>query len=178
MENNENTKYWAIINGVRLGPMSLDELVRLAPENATPVWRQGLADWCAASSLPELAGCISTAVPPVPHIPHVPQPPVTPPAYQPHIPQVSAAPMPAAPDPDKVQPMPPTYLAWSIITMLLCCLVPGIVALIYSTKVSSRFNTGDIEGARKASENAAIWIIVTVVCGLIAIPFQFVLALL
>ena len=72
--------------------------------------------------------------------------------------------------------MPPTYLAWSIVAMLLCCLVPGIVALIYSTKVSSRFSMGDYAGAKAASENAAMWIIVTVVCGIIAVPFQILLA--
>lgn len=75
-------------------------------------------------------------------------------------------------------PMPPTYLAWSIVAMLVCCVVTGIVALIYSTKVSSRYYAGDYEGARKASENTAIWLAVTIVCGLIAIPFQVVLSML
>ena len=73
------------------------------------------------------------------------------------------------------QPMPPTYLAWSIVVMLLCCLIPGIVALIYSTKVSSAFSSGDYEGARSASNTAAMWVIISVVCGLVWIPFQFVL---
>ena len=31
MEEQNSQKYWVIINGVRKGPMTLDELVRLAP---------------------------------------------------------------------------------------------------------------------------------------------------
>ena len=63
--------------------------------------------------------------------------------------------------------MPPTYLVWSVIMTILCCTVPGIVAIIYSTKVSSKFYQGDIEGARRASHSAEIWIIVSFVLGVI-----------
>lgn len=64
--------------------------------------------------------------------------------------------------------MPPTYLVWSVIMTILCCTIPGIVAIIYSAKVSSKFYQGDIEGARRASQNAEIWIIVSFVLGVIS----------
>lgn len=183
MEERNNQSYWVIIDGLRRGPMTIDELVRLAPGPATPVWRQGLQDWCALSSLPELHGCSPTPPPPAP-----PTPPVYP-AYpsEPYLrPQTPSAPQPSPysqwsvnpqPPMQPTDPMPPTYLAWSIVVMLLCCLVPGIVALVYSTKVSSRYSNGDYAGAKSASESAALWIIVTVVCGIIAVPFQILLAL-
>lgn len=64
--------------------------------------------------------------------------------------------------------MPPTYLVWSVIMTILCCTIPGIVAIIYSAKVSSRFYEGDFDGARRASERAEIWIIVSFVLGVIS----------
>ncbi len=71
--------------------------------------------------------------------------------------------------------MPPTYLVWSVVMTILCCTIPGIVAIIFSAKVSSKFYEGDIEGAQRASHNAEIWIIVSFVLGVLSntlyIPF-------
>ncbi len=64
--------------------------------------------------------------------------------------------------------MPPTYLVWSVVTTILCCLIPGIVAIIFSAQVSSKFYQGDIEGARRASRNAEIWIIISFVLGVLS----------
>ncbi|MDE5924867.1 MAG: CD225/dispanin family protein, partial [Muribaculaceae bacterium] len=63
--------------------------------------------------------------------------------------------------------MPPTYLAWSIVVTLLCCIPAGIVAIIYSSQVSSKFYADDLAGARRASERAQIWIIVSFVTGVL-----------
>ena len=72
--------------------------------------------------------------------------------------------------------MPPTYLIWSILTTVFCCFIPGIVAIIFSSQVSSKFYAGDIEGARKSSRLAEIWIIVSVVLGVLTatlyLPFM------
>lgn len=65
------------------------------------------------------------------------------------------------------EPMPPTYLVWSVVCLVLCCFIPGIVAVVNSSKVSSCYYAGDLEGARKASERAQIWIIVSFVVGVI-----------
>lgn len=64
--------------------------------------------------------------------------------------------------------MPPTYLVWSIVMTILCCTVPGIVAIIYSAQVSSKFYQGDIQGAQRASQRAEIWIIVSFVVGVLS----------
>lgn len=66
------------------------------------------------------------------------------------------------------EPMPSTYLVWSVIMTVLCCFIPGIVAIIFSTKVSSRYYAGDVEGAKRASRNAEIWIIVSFVLGVLS----------
>lgn len=167
---NENITYWMMQGGVRLGPMSFDELVRRLSSPSTPVWREGMADWCAAENLPELSGFFRTAAPKQTFASAY-----APPA-QPYVAPSQSWHQPVKQPADEA--MPPTYLAWSIVAMLVCCIVTGIVALIYSTKVSSRWTTGDYDGARRASSSAQMWIIVTVVCGLISIPFQIILALL
>lgn len=57
----------------------------------------------------------------------------------------------------------PNYLAWSIIsTVLATCLccplgLVGIVAIVFSSQVNSKLNQGDLEGARRASNNAKTW---------------------
>lgn len=73
-------------------------------------------------------------------------------------------------------PMPSTFLIWSVLVTVFCCFIPGIIAIIFSSQVSSRYYAGDIEGAYRASRNAEIWIIVSFVLGILAatlyLPFM------
>lgn len=73
----------------------------------------------------------------------------------------------------QVEPMPPTYLLWSILATILCCFIPGIVAIIFSSMVSSKYYARDYEGARRASRMAEYWIIASIVLGVVAAPFYF-----
>jgi len=65
-------------------------------------------------------------------------------------------------------PMPKNYLLWSVLTTILCCFAAGIVALVFSTQVTSRYYRGDYEGAERASRNAQIWIIASIVLAVIS----------
>lgn len=71
------------------------------------------------------------------------------------------------------EPMPSTWLIWSVIVTVICCFIPGIIAIIFSSQVSSRYYAGDVEGARRASHMAEIWIIVSVVLGIISATLYF-----
>ncbi|MCW4455719.1 CD225/dispanin family protein [Flavobacterium sp. MXW15] len=57
----------------------------------------------------------------------------------------------------------PNHLAWAIVaTVLATCLccplgLVGIVAIVFSSKVNSLLAQGDIDGARRASDNAKTW---------------------
>lgn len=73
----------------------------------------------------------------------------------------------AAQKPVELEKMPPTYLVWSILSLVLCCSIAGIVAVVFSTMVSSRFYAHDYEGSRRASRNAQIWIIISIVLGVV-----------
>lgn len=78
-----------------------------------------------------------------------------------------------------VEPMPSTYLVWAVIATVVCCLPAGIVAIIFSSRVSSCYFSGDIEGARKNSERAQWWIIISIVLGVVGgalyLPFTLLL---
>ncbi len=57
----------------------------------------------------------------------------------------------------------PNHLAWAIISTILaaclCCPLGliGIVAIVFSTKVNTLLNQGDINGAQRASATAKTW---------------------
>lgn len=65
------------------------------------------------------------------------------------------------------EPMPKSFLVWSIVATLLCCMPAGVVAIIYSSMVAGKYYTGDYEGAKKCSERAEIWIIASIVLSVI-----------
>lgn len=78
--------------------------------------------------------------------------------------------------PNHEEPMPSTWLIWSILVTVFCCFIPGIVAIIFSSQVSAKYYAGDIEGAKRSSRTAEIWIIVSVVLGIVSatlyLPFM------
>lgn len=70
----------------------------------------------------------------------------------------------------------PTYMAWSIIatilSLCLCCLfgtIPGIVAIVFSSKTSSALARGDHAAAVEASRNAKIWAWITTAANVIGL---------
>ncbi len=109
-------------------------------------------------------------VPEVPEIPEVAEQPVMGiPMGQPYAqPQYVQQPQPAQPE---VPACPPTNLVWAILATVLCCIPLGIVAIIYSNKVTRLYNAGDYAGAERASEVSAWWCIGTIIGGIIASPF-------
>ncbi len=76
------------------------------------------------------------------------------------------------------QKLPPTNLAWAILATILCFQITGIVAIIYSLKVTQHINMGNIEQARKASDKAAGWIIASIVVGILYTPVAMISAML
>lgn len=171
--------YWLIVDNRQTGPLTLEELRRMPLQRDTLVWRPGLTSWRQASSFPELADVISPA-PAAPAQEVGTSAPAAQPAPSYGYGEPAQQPLRTSLRPERrpAEPMPTTYLAWSIVAMLLCCIPTGIVSLIYATKVEPRYESGDIEGARKASASAEMWLIVTIVLGIVWAPFSIVLSLL
>lgn len=61
-------KYYAIINGQQIGPVEEYQLKEMGVTKDTLVWREGMPQWQAAGSLPEL-GYLFIGVPPTPPVP-------------------------------------------------------------------------------------------------------------
>lgn len=55
------------------------------------------------------------------------------------------------------QLQPKTWLVESILVTLFCCLPFGIAGIVNAANVSSKFSAGDIQGAKRASEQAGKW---------------------
>lgn len=52
---------------------------------------------------------------------------------------------------------PKTWLVESILVTLFCCLPFGIAGIVNASNVSSKFASGDIDGANRASKQAGKW---------------------
>ncbi len=189
--------YWIIIDGKRRGPYVANQLPSVGANGSTPIWREGLLSWVPASTVPELTDIFNHvdseivsvdelgaeefvemseeigAVPsPVAQQPPQwqPTPPPTPVFEQ--VPQHQYRPYIDPRMEEEKPPKPGAYLAWSIVVTLLCCIPFGIVAIVYSTKVNSRYAAGDYAGAEKASERTQLWIIAAIVGGILLGIFQ------
>lgn len=73
----------------------------------------------------------------------------------------------ANPNPGSGRKMPNTYLVWSILATLFCCVPLGIYAIICSTKVSNEYSAGNYQKALNASDKAKKWTIISIVAGLV-----------
>lgn len=154
--------YWILLNNDKLGPMPIEEVLKLPLTPDTLVWRKGLASWQRAADVPELSGRFS----PIPTAQELP------------VETVRAQPKPSTPGLQSSRPPKPrTYLGWSIASLLLCCWLPSIVAVVYATQVSSKYDSGDYAGAEKASESASLWLIISIVTGLVSAPFTILMSM-
>jgi Interferon-induced transmembrane protein/zinc-ribbon domain len=73
---------------------------------------------------------------------------------------------PSAVIPPGQQASVPNYLVFSILVTILCCLPPGIAAIVYAAQVNNKLAVGDIAGAQAASKNAKMWCLISVGAGL------------
>jgi hypothetical protein len=100
-----------------------------------------------------------------------PQPPQQPPPTQPggYPPAPPPPPYggPQGPGPGGPPQNIPNYLVHSILATLFCCLPTGIAGIVFASQVNSKLAMGDYAGAKKASENARLWSIISVGAGLI-----------
>lgn len=69
---------------------------------------------------------------------------------------------------NEVEPMPSNHMAIAVIMAIFCCTIPAIVALVFASQVTNKYVMGDIEGAKRSSRNAEIWIIVSFVLGVLS----------
>ena len=124
----------------------------------------------------------SVTPPPVPQ-PSVPSQPVEgsensepsvtpPPVPQPPMPQLMLQP-PVTPEAEA-----PTNLVWAVIATVMCCQITGVIAIVYGAMTSSANSAGNYEKARRYSDIAQIWVMVSIVLGLIYMPIALLMMML
>ena len=63
------------------------------------------------------------------------------------------------------KPAVPNHMVGAVLTTIFCCLIGGIVAIIYAAQVNTKLAQGDIAGAQSASKTAMGWIIANLIIG-------------
>ncbi len=84
---------------------------------------------------------------------------------------------PPRPPVNQVATMPKNWLVESILATIVCCLPLGIMGIINATKVNTLYASGDYNGARKASQDAAKWTKIAAVSGVIVYGLYFLMVL-
>lgn len=164
----------------QVGPIDISDIPSHPITATTMVWRSGMTDFQEAHTLPEISQYIEYTAP----APTIPPPP---PAEDELDPQIEQADQTHCPPPihertNTYQPPayeePPTYeepefdkpssyLWLSILTTAFCCLIPGIVGIVQSSKVNRLWNNGEYEAAATASRRALTWSLIGIAAGLI-----------
>lgn len=133
-------KYFIHINGQQQGPFEEKELLLHGVTAQTPVWCEGMAEWQPAGQVAALSYLFASNAQPTQY-PQQPQ------YQQPQYGSYS----------QQQGPMPDNHMVWGILVTIFCCLPFGIVSIIKAADVSSKYNTGDYQGAVEASKSAKNW---------------------
>lgn len=126
-------EYYLLLDGLKQGPFSLEEVYNKKISRSTMVWKTGMSDWAMAKDMPEFTELLS-------HMP--PEPP-----------EFNSG---RGQDSNHV-PMPKTWLVEAILVTIFCCLPFGIAGIVYSLQISSFYNHGNFAAAEEASRNAGKW---------------------
>lgn len=183
-------QYWANIGGVQYGPVERENLAELGLSADSYVWRPGLDEWVLAADLEELADLLPPSLDQV--VADVAEGDGSesssqeseqlPPSIPTEIKEEDDHSMASYPRVERVeQPAeeqcPPTNLVWAILSTILCFTIFGIIAIVYAAKVSSRYRIGDIATAKKFSDRAAMWSILSITIGVVTAPIYYIFQL-
>jgi hypothetical protein len=70
------------------------------------------------------------------------------------------------------EPCPPAYMVWAVIATIIFSTLFGAIAIIFSFLTKTAYYRGDLAKAKRNSERAQWFIIISIVVGVISIPFQ------
>ena len=71
------------------------------------------------------------------------------------------------------RPHVPNHLVWAILVTIFCCVPFGIVAIVFAAQVNGRLDAGDYDGAKRASDSARTWAIVSMAAGIVTAILYF-----
>lgn len=201
-----NSYFYLDSNNQQHGPVGVDKFNECGIVRSTLVWCNGMDNWQPADSVGELrewfaredARRAQTTPPQPPHQQPNPYAQQQNPYAQPQSPYKDQPQQPSygqayqqppyggngayapggQPYGAPMQPCPPTYLVWAILSTICCCVPLGVVAILKSMDVTKNYNRGLIDQALIASNDAKNWCIYSAIGGLIASAFSTIAVLL
>ncbi|MEQ9424988.1 MAG: CD225/dispanin family protein [Cyclobacteriaceae bacterium] len=72
---------------------------------------------------------------------------------------------------------PKNWLVESILVTIFCCLPFGIAGIVNAASVNSRYDSGDKEGAQRASEAAGKWTKIGFFIGVVVMVLYFIMVM-
>lgn len=176
-------KIWIYINGAQEGPYTLEELVDKPVDENTKVWFEGLDKWYPAGTLTEMrplfdgslvAGTTQetasgaqeedSAVLAESRDPEPVAEPAKPASKYAPGRRVDRSKLPS-------EPCPPTHIGWTVFLTICCCSPVGLAGLVGSIFVSSYYNSGRLDAARKASDVTAWLVMAAFALGMLPLLF-------
>lgn len=162
-----------MIEGEQRGPYALEELEGAGVGPETYVWCRNMTEWCQAGEVADICRYFRRSL-------HDRMHPRLPAASEPErhdaaegIPvrwrrmiessgeRVSVEPE-SGPD---ISEVPKSWIAESILALILCCPLTGAVALYFSLRCRQLWQGDKKAEAHKASARARLWVLITVVAG-------------
>lgn len=164
-----NGYYIIDASGNQVGPITELLFAKYGVTRETLVWREGMKEWQQAGTLPELSHIFEQLPPSDPYI--NPCTPGQQGQFYANNPNTSC-------NPNQTPAFcPPTYLAWAILTTVLCCVPFGVVSIVYASQVSSKWAMGDVEGAFRSSRMAKNWAIAAAASALVILVIYMIVIL-
>jgi hypothetical protein len=189
-------EYWIIVYNRHAGPYSARQLLDAGLTADTLVWHEGLTDWTRAADVAELAEGLAAQANPAPES-QTPEPQGRDYGYSAssagyntsatntsgYAPSNEAtdyrgsATTPTGNDSTPTgsvvdEPCPPAYMVWAVIATIIFSTLFGAIAIIFSFLTKTAYYRGDLAKAKRNSERAQWFIIISIVVGVISIPFQ------
>lgn len=156
-------EYYIVLNGVKEGPFTLEELKLKGVRETTLVWSSGLPDWVQANALPEVMEVVTTNPTPQP-IPEASQ------AYN----QTEQPRQEAYNTQESIPPMPEDYVQKNIIAAVVGFMCCGLIGAIFAVlgylsgnEVKRLYVLGQYEQAKDKAADAKKWFKISVIVDLV-----------
>ena len=65
------------------------------------------------------------------------------------------------------KPLVHNHMVAAVLTTIFCCVIGGVIAMLYAAQVNTKLAQGDIAGAQSAARTAMGWIIANLLLGLL-----------
>lgn len=187
LSKGEKPKYYAMIDGERKGPFTIEELPAAGVRPSTYIWCKGLPDWQKAEENADVCRLFRNHLYDIMHPspkdenensgdddkwkvkpdePHGPYPS----RFDRFLQETGNDPLPTLDEIDSRQDksVPPvSMIGYAWVVTIFCCVPTGIVALIYAYKTKSLWKKGEDEAAHECSRKAKLWTGISFFLGLI-----------